>query len=175
MRVTNYTGIYTAVKNANLAKPKKHNNKAKKEAIVGYQQVKTPVTKADFKKLQEEQQLKMSQGFMGMAKEIVSDQATGYQNTLKQLLQNNKIGSKDIEQAKVNIAEQGYWGISKTSNRIIKFAKCISSSDPELAMKLKEGFIKGFEAAEKAWGGQLPSICYETKNAVLNEFNNWVE
>ena len=38
---------------------------------------------------------------------------------------------------------------------------------------LKEAFLAGFEKAEESWGGSLPEICQETKEAVLQGFEDW--
>ncbi|QOR34158.1 hypothetical protein IMX26_11735 [Clostridium sp. 'deep sea'] len=185
MRVTNYTAIYTAVKNSNLAKPKKHAQKQTKTSTIEYNKSEQKlvdytyinpkqkkISKSNIEKMQQEQRLKMRHGFMKMAQEIVLDQAMGYRQALQQLLHKNKISKNNIEQAKLNIAEEGYWGVTKTATRIITFANSLTNDNPQLAKELQVGFIKGFEAAEKAWGGQLPQICYETKNMVLNEFES---
>jgi hypothetical protein len=185
MRVTNYTAIYTAVKNANLAKPKKHTQKQTKTATIEYNKseqklvdytyskpTQKKISNSDIEKMQHEQQQKMRHGFMKMAQEIFLDQATGYKQALQQLLDKNKISKNNIEQAKLNVADEGYWGVTKTATRIITFANSLTSANPKLAKELQEGFIKGFEAAEKAWGGQLPQICYKTKNMVLKQFDN---
>jgi len=77
------------------------------------------------------------------------------------------------EEAKANIAGDGYWGVEQTANRILDFAKALSGGDPSKIETLKNAVLKGFEAAEKLWGGNLPSISYETKQMILEGFEAW--
>ncbi len=74
---------------------------------------------------------------------------------------------------KKDVAEGGYWSPQNTADRILTFAKALSGGDPEKAEMLKESFMRGFEEAEKAWGGTLPEICQKTKEAVLEGFDHW--
>jgi len=76
-------------------------------------------------------------------------------------------------EAKANISEGGYWGVEQTANRILDFAKALSGGDPSKLETLKNAVLKGFDAAEKIWGGKLPSISYETKQKVLEGFEAW--
>jgi len=77
------------------------------------------------------------------------------------------------EEAKANIADDGYWGVTQTANRILDFAKALSGGDPSKIETLKNAVLKGFDAAEKLWGGKLPAISYETKQKVLEGFEAW--
>lgn len=82
--------------------------------------------------------------------------------------------SADVKaQAQADIAEDGYWGINQTSDRILDFAKALSGGDPEKAESMLEAFKKGFEQATKAWGDELPEISQKTYDAVVEKFNNW--
>ncbi len=76
-------------------------------------------------------------------------------------------------QAQADIAEDGYWGVNQTSDRILDFAKALASNDPEKADMLMDAFKKGYEAAEKPWGKALPDICKQTYDAVLSKFDAW--
>ncbi len=76
-------------------------------------------------------------------------------------------------QAQADIAEDGYWGVNQTSDRILDFAKALASNDPEKADMLMDAFKKGYEAAEKTWGKALPDICKQTYDAVLSKFDAW--
>ena len=67
--------------------------------------------------------------------------------------------SADVKaQAQADIAEDGYWGVEQTSDRILDFAKALSGDDPDKADAMLEAFKKGFEQATKAWGEKLPDI-----------------
>lgn len=76
-------------------------------------------------------------------------------------------------QAQADIAEDGYWGVEQTSDRILDFAKALSGDDPSKADELLNAFKKGFEQATKAWGKDLPSISQDTYKAVEEKFNKW--
>lgn len=76
-------------------------------------------------------------------------------------------------QAEADIAEDGYWGVEQTSDRILDFAKALSGNDPEKADMLLDAFKKGFEAATKSWGDKLPDISQRTYDAVIEKFETW--
>ena len=71
--------------------------------------------------------------------------------------------SADVKaQAQADIADDGYWGVEQTSDRILDFADA-----------MLEAFKKGFEQATKAWGDKLPDISQRTYDAVVEKFNKW--
>lgn len=76
-------------------------------------------------------------------------------------------------QAQADIAEDGYWGVEQTSDRILDFAKALSGGNPDKIEELKEAFKKGFESAASAWGGELPDISQKTYDAVMKKFDDW--
>ena len=78
-----------------------------------------------------------------------------------------------IEQAQKDIADDGYWGVEQTSDRIVDFAKALSGGDPAKADTMLEAFKKGFKAATKSWGKELPDISQRTYDAVLKKMDAW--
>lgn len=84
-----------------------------------------------------------------------------------------KVDPKTQEEAKQAISEDGYWGVKCTSKRIVDFAKALVGGDPARADEMREAFIKGFQAAEKAWGGALPEITQQTYSAAMELFDEW--
>lgn len=76
-------------------------------------------------------------------------------------------------QAQADIAEDGYWGVEQTSDRILDFAKALSGNDPDKADELLAAFKKGFEQATKSWGDKLPDISQRTYDAVVEKFDAW--
>lgn len=78
-----------------------------------------------------------------------------------------------IAQAKKDISEDGYWGISQTSDRIFSFAQALAGDDKDKMQSMVEAFKKGFSEATKAWGTKLPDISNDTYNAVMDKFDNW--
>ena len=82
--------------------------------------------------------------------------------------------SADVKaQAQKDIADDGYWGVKQTSDRIVDFAKALSGNDPEKADKMIEAFKKGFEQATGSWGKKLPDISQRTYDAVMEKFDAW--
>lgn len=76
-------------------------------------------------------------------------------------------------QAQADIADDGYWGVDQTSDRILDFAKALSGNDPEKADLLLDAFKKGFKEATKSWGQDIPDISQRTYDAVVEKFNKW--
>lgn len=76
-------------------------------------------------------------------------------------------------QAQKDIADDGYWGVNQTSDRIVDFAKALVGDDPEKAEQMRAAFEKGFKAATKSWGKELPSISQRTYDAVMDKFDDW--
>lgn len=66
------------------------------------------------------------------------------------------------DEAKALVSEDGFFGISKTSERIADFVIMGAGDDLEKLKSGKEGMLRGFEQAEQMWGGKLPDIAYET-------------
>ena len=78
-------------------------------------------------------------------------------------------------QAQADIAEDGYWGVEQTSDRIISFANALTGGDPDKIEEMREAFKKGYAQAEKTWGGELPEISKKTYDAVLAKFDKLAE
>lgn len=74
-------------------------------------------------------------------------------------------------QAQADIAEDGYWGVNQTSDRIIQFANALTGGDPDKIESMREAFKKGYAQAEKTWGGSLPEISKKTYDAVMEKFD----
>ena len=78
-------------------------------------------------------------------------------------------------QAQKDIAEDGYWGVNQTSDRIIDFAKALTGGDPSKIEDMRDAFKKGYEQAEKTWGGKLPEISKQTYDSVMEMFDKMAE
>lgn len=78
-------------------------------------------------------------------------------------------------QAQKDISEDGYWGVSQTSDRIIDFANALTGGDPDKIETMRNAFKKGYEQAQKTWGGELPEISQKTYDAVMEKFDKLAE
>jgi hypothetical protein len=76
-------------------------------------------------------------------------------------------------QTQKDIAEDGFWGVEQTSNRMVEFAKALSGGDQSKANELIDAVKKGFEEATKAWGGELPEISRRTIDATISKLEAW--
>lgn len=82
-----------------------------------------------------------------------------------------KVDPATKAQAQADIAEDGYWGVEQTSQRIIDFATALTGGDPSKVEDMREAFKKGYAMAEKKWGGELPEISKQTYEAVMKKFD----
>ncbi len=78
-------------------------------------------------------------------------------------------------QAQQDISEDGYWGVKQTSGRILDFATALTGGDPSKIEDMRAAFKKGYEQAEKTWGGELPEISKKTYDAVMAGFDKMAE
>lgn len=68
------------------------------------------------------------------------------------------------DEAKALVAEDGFFGIIQTSERIANFVLSGAGNDVDMLKAGREGILRGFSEAEEIWGGKLPDISYETIN-----------
>jgi len=89
---------------------------------------------------------------------------------------NNEIDIATLtpDKAKALVADDGYFGVEQTSDRIFQFAVGIAGGDPSRIDAIKEGVDKGFQEALDAFGGTLPDISYDTYDAVMEKLDKWV-
>ena len=76
-------------------------------------------------------------------------------------------------QAQADIADDGYWGVSQTSQRLFDFASALAGDDVEKMQKMQEAMQKGFKQATAAWGKSLPSISQQTMDAANKLFDDY--
>ena len=86
---------------------------------------------------------------------------------------NYTVDAKTKAEAQEAISEDGFWGVKQTSQRIFDFAKAVAGDDVEKMKKMQAAVEKGFEQAGAAWGGDLPSICGDTHEAVNKLFDDY--
>lgn len=81
--------------------------------------------------------------------------------------------ASDIAQAKKDVAEDGYWGVEQTAERLYSFAYALTGGDPSKADSMMAAIDKGFKQATKSWGGDLPGICQQTYDRVKEKMDAW--
>ena len=76
-------------------------------------------------------------------------------------------------QAQADIADDGYWGVSQTSQRLFDFASALAGDDVEKMQKMQQAMEKGFKQATAAWGKSLPEISQKTLEAANKLFEDY--
>lgn len=132
---------------------------------------------ADELKAIQEQQMA---SFNNMLASMLNSQA-GFQNIAKgenlvitkDLFSKLNITPADSAKAAQAISEDGEWGINAVATRIMDMAVALSGGDTSKLSVLRDAVEKGFSAAEKQWGGKLPSISQDTHKEIGNRFDYW--
>ena len=120
-----------------------------------------------------------TQQLRSLVEQMMSKQANTYGNA-NDIWQFLRSGDYTVDpavkaQAQADIAEDGYWGVEQTSDRIIDFANALTGGDPDKIEEMREAFKKGYEQAQDTWGGELPEISQKTYDAVMEKFDKLAE
>ncbi|SHJ80570.1 hypothetical protein SAMN02745165_03222 [Malonomonas rubra DSM 5091] len=78
-----------------------------------------------------------------------------------------------VEEAQELISEDGYFGVEKTSDRIVEFAINAFGNDPAKLEEMKQAIDKGFKDAQEAFGGTLPEISQQTYDAIMQKLDDF--
>jgi hypothetical protein len=107
----------------------------------------------------------------GLVLNILKEQGLDY----KIATDNSEIDLSTVtpEEAQELIADDGYFGVEKTSERIFNFAVGMAGGDPAKIDVIRQGVEKGFQEALDAFGGWLPDISYETYDTVMQKLDDW--
>ena len=120
-----------------------------------------------------------TQQLRSLVEQMLGKQATTYGNAtdIWQFLRSGDytVDAATKAQAQADIAEDGYWGVNQTSDRIIQFATALTGGDPDKIEEMREAFKKGYAQAEETWGGKLPEISQQTYDAVMKKFDKLAE
>lgn len=84
-----------------------------------------------------------------------------------------KVDQQTIDDAKASVAEDGYWGVNQTSDRLVSMAIALAGGDTDKADTMMAAIEKGYKQATKAWGEDLPQICQDTMEATRQKMDDW--
>ena len=183
--ITNVGDSYSAYANAvketeTVEKTAAENTTQKEEAAAVYEpklEVPTKTYKANqelITKLRTDAEAHVQQ-LQSIVQQLISKQAGAYAdaNDMWNFLREGKfeVDHETKALAEKDIAEDGYWGVEQTSDRIVDFAMALTGGDPSKLESMREAFKKGYEQAEKTWGGKLPEISQKTYDAVMKKFD----
>lgn len=85
------------------------------------------------------------------------------------------IDAATIAKAKADVAEDGEFGVRRTAERILNFAKLGMRGDPEKIETFRAAIQKGFDEARAILGGSLPEISEQTHAAIMAELDRWAK
>lgn len=128
-----------------------------------------------------EEQLKRQNQLVDLVRQMISKQGSTYSiasddDMWKFLASGNfNVDAETKAQAQAEIAEDGYWGVEQTSQRIVDFAMALAGDDEKAMRKMQAAFEKGFRQATGAWGKELPDISQKTYKAVNDKFDAYFE
>ena len=77
------------------------------------------------------------------------------------------------QDAQALIAEDGFFGVEQTSQRIVDFAIGLAGNDPGKLEQILAGVERGFREAKQTFGGTLPEISYKTYDAIREKLDHW--
>ncbi len=83
------------------------------------------------------------------------------------------LGTLTPEAAGDLVSEDGYFGVDKTSQRIVDFAINAFGNDPAKLAQMKDAIEKGFQEAAEVFGGMLPEISHQTYAAVMDKLDTF--
>ena len=112
----------------------------------------------------------------GLVEKLLLKQGGTWDNSLglASMYRKLEVDEETRAQAEADIAEDGYWGVEQTSDRILDFAKALAGTDPEMAEKMLDAIKEGFKQAGIEWGEDLPDISQKTMEATYKKVNDWI-
>ncbi len=192
MNIGSVSGVYTAINTSlpggpdDIAK-KTENASAASEVAAVYEKSEVEEKKATYSinKMSAEEraalveQLKQDElerrnQLVSLVQKMFSDQA-GVSKLADLFSPENlkDVSQADIDKAKEDISEDGYWGIKQTSQRLFDFASALAGDDPEKMKEMQAAMEQGFKEAMGAWGDELPDICKDTLSAANKMFDEY--
>lgn len=167
------------------------NSKSSSEGVVYEKNTQTKTATYSINKMSSQerealvQQLKQDQvtrkqNLTNIVQQLISKQAKSFSITndedamWKFLASGNyTVDAQTKLQAQKDIAEDGYYGVAQTSQRLFDFASALAGDDVEKMKEMQEAMQKGFKEATKSWGKELPDICKNTIDAANKLFDDY--
>jgi len=92
-------------------------------------------------------------------------------------LSNFEVSDETRAKAQELTGEDGYFGVKKTTDRIMEFAKALAGdgASESTINNLRKGVQAGFDAVAKMYGGfdKLPQLSKDTYDSVMKQFDDW--
>lgn len=138
------------------------------------------VDQATIDRLKSDAEARYSQ-LASLVEKLMTKQGSAYKYaTLSDLMKGVQTGEVEVDaatiaQAKKDIADDGYWGVEQTAERIVSFAKALTGGDSGKIEEMRSAIEKGFSQAAKTWGDKLPDISSKTYDRVNEMLDEWAK
>lgn len=139
---------------------------------VGYGNKAKGLSKAEIDKIQEQR----TNYLKDMVQKLISDQAGkagSYSFRSESFSFSFEMSS--VSSVSGSIYDDPNFGVDAMATKLMDMAISLSGGDSSKAETLVNAVRKGFEMAEKAWGGELPGVCQATLDEVEKRFDYWKE
>ena len=86
-----------------------------------------------------------------------------------------EVAAELVSRAREDVSENGFWGVSRTSERIFGFAEALSGGDPAKMATMQRVVERAFESIGEMFGGvdKMPDISRQTLEAVRQRFDEF--
>jgi hypothetical protein len=132
----------------------------------------TKLSPVEVESLLAESQRKTDQ-FLNLIRGLIAKQGLEFAKVIRGEQKLTVEDPKLVEDAKAAIALDGEYGIKKTAENILNFAKNIMNADPSKMDLIRNAIKQGFEAAKAVLGGELPDISKKTYDVIMKELDRW--
>jgi hypothetical protein len=111
--------------------------------------------------------------FLSLIRSLITKQGLEFSKVVRGEQKLTVEDPKLIEDAKTAIALDGEYGVKKTAENILNFAKSLMNADPSKMDLIRNAIQKGFDAAKGILGGELPEISKKTYDVIMKELDRW--
>jgi len=88
------------------------------------------------------------------------------------------ITESERAEAQALVAEDGFFGVSRTTERIMGFAQALvgENASPQQIERMRDAVQRGFDDVARVFGGfeNLPDVTQRTHSAIMESFDNWL-
>ncbi|MCL2248531.1 MAG: hypothetical protein FWC13_04615 [Oscillospiraceae bacterium] len=90
---------------------------------------------------------------------------------------NLQLNATERAEAQALVAEDGFFGVSQTTDRIMDFARAMvgENASPEQIEEMRAAVQRGFDDVSRMFGGfdNLPQVSRDTHAAIMSQFDDW--
>jgi len=94
-----------------------------------------------------------------------------------QRAENLQLNDAERAEAQALVAEDGFFGVSQTTDRIMDFARAMvgSNASPEQIEEMRSAVQRGFDDVARMFGGfdNLPQVTRDTHASIMSQFDDW--